>query len=60
MAGTRQLFGVDRRIAIFRQHPRQVIDQSAARDVGQAMNHPRGNFREQRLIILVHSKQLVA
>src|SRR5690242_9264614 len=52
--------GVDYRIAIFWQNPRQIINQSAAGNVGEALDHAAGRLRKQRLIIFMHAKQLFA
>ena len=46
----------DDRIAIFRQHARQIVDQTAAGDMSETMNCPARNFRQQRLIIFVHAQ----
>ena len=49
MGGVFQLAGLDRRIAVVRQNARQIVDQSAARDVRQAFQLAVRHFREQRL-----------
>ena len=53
-------FDLDDRIAILRQHTRQVIDQTAAGDVSETLNFPAGNLGKERLIVLVRPQQLVA
>ncbi len=57
MRGTRQRFRLDYRVTVFRQDTRQIIDQSAAGDVGETFDHAGRNFCEQWLIILVHAQE---
>jgi len=51
---------LDHGVAIFRQDARQIVDQTAASDVGEAFDHASRNFREQWLIIFVHAQKFRA
>ncbi len=49
--------GVYHCITIFWQNARQIVNEPAAGDMGQAFNHAAWNFCQERLIILVHPQQ---
>src|SRR5207245_7968573 len=52
-------FRFDDRIAIGRENPRQIADETAAGDVGEAFDHAARNLCQERLIIFVHAQQFL-
>src|ERR1043166_5641574 len=53
-------FNIDRRVAILWKHPWQIVDQTAAGDMGESLNHSGRRPSQERLIVLVHAQQFPA
>src|SRR6266536_1005938 len=47
-------------IAVFWQDARQIVDQTAAGDMGETFDHTARNFREERLVIFMYAQKFFA